>query len=217
MKRSTLVYTAFIAVLTAVFMSFNGCEALRKPPTEAQKQTAALGVDATRTIRTSGTSPQSPVSTIAHESAKATQTYFGLPSEPLAAPEVVIPAAQADAAERPDPWDMLDAAFAVGLAGAGIITGKYGTRIAAAIAAAQKKSKALRELVKAQQELRDELKLKVGSDESLKAAEILQALKDVNDDAQSPETMSLVTEIKGELKKKQATKTVAFKSGEPAV
>ena len=196
MKRSTLVYTTFIVALTVVFMSFNGCEALRKPPTEAQKQTARMGIEATADIWLTGTTPQSPVATIAHESAKATQTYFGLPTQPLADPARVIPQAQVDAAERPDPWNTLDLALSLGLAAAGVFGGAGGLKVARAIAVAQKKSKALREIVKAQQNFRDELKLKADSDDTGRAAEILQSLKDANDDLQSPSTIMLVTEVK---------------------
>lgn len=204
MKRSTLVYTGLIVALTIVFMGFNGCESLRKSPTEAQKQTAQMGLDATSRIRQSGTSPGSPTSVIAHESARANQIYFGLPKGPLAAPEVVIPAAQADAAKRPDPWETIDTALALGLAVAGIFGGAGSIKVIKFITVAQAKSKALREIIKAQQKFRDELKLQADSDETGKAAELLKSLKAHNDDAQSPETMTLVTEVKAKVKKGQA-------------
>jgi len=206
MKRSTLVYTVFIAALTVIFMAFNGCQQLRKAPTEAQKQTARMGVDATEQIRITGTSPGSAVSVIANESAKATQTYFGPPAEPLAEPEAVIPQAQIDAAERPDPWQTVDTALAFGLAVAGVFGGAGGVKVAKAIAAAQAKSKALRQIIKAEEDFRNELKLTACDDEdndnAVYAAEILESLKAAND-IQSPATQAIVTEVKANIKKKE--------------
>lgn len=217
MKRSTLVYTAIIVALTVVFMAFTGCETLRKAPTEAQKQTARMGVDATEAIRLNGTPPKSTVAVIAHESAKANQTYFGPPKEPLANPVDVIPQAQSDAAERPDPWDIVDLALSLGLGVVGVFGGAGGLKIAAAITVAQQKSKALREIVTAQQKLRNELKMKSDSDETVKAAEILQSLKSYNG-IQSPSTITLVTEVKGDLSRQSTMSTVKeIPTGEPTV
>jgi len=200
MKRSTLVLIAFIVAL----ILFSGCsDPIRFGPTEAQKQTAQMGVDATGYIEQNGTPPGSDISKIARDSAKTTQIYFGLPKEPLADPAVMIPQAKADAVKRPDPWDTADMLLNTGIGIAGLFGGVWSIKAAKFITAAQAKSKALREIVKAQQKFRDELKRNANSDETIAASEVLKSLKDANV-IQSPETEVLVTEIKSKAKKDAA-------------
>ena len=206
MKSSTLVYAALIVTLMLYFLLFSGCEMLRKAPTEAQKQTAQLGVNATEQIRYGGAEPQSAVSVIAHESAKANQIYFGPPKEPPAPPDTVIPQAQADAAERPDPWDVADGFLGLGASVALVFGGAAGTKAAALFKTARQKSKALRQIIVAQEDYRNELKTAAASDSdhAANAAEMLESLKSKNDRFQTASTMSIVAEVKNDLKKAPA-------------
>ena len=207
MKRSTLIAAMLVIALTLYLGLFSGCETLRKSPTESQKQTARLGLNATEQIRLAGTEPQSPESMIAHESAKATQTYFGPPAEPLAEPDKVIPKAQVQAAERSNPRDAADSIMGIGTAIALVFGGGTGVKIASAISAARKKSKALRQIIQAEEDFRNELKTSTAiaedEDEAVKAAETLESLKDKNQ-IQSASTQQIVSEVKDEIKRSRA-------------
>ncbi|MCK4958949.1 MAG: hypothetical protein KAT00_06105 [Planctomycetes bacterium] len=204
MKRSLITATLLIIALTLVLCLFTGCDSLRRAPSEPLKQNAYLCADATQKILDGGTDAGSPLANIANMTAKNTQTYFGSPQGPIAPPEITIPAAAVDAKKRPNPWDLADNAITLGIAVAGIFGGVGGIKAAAFLTAARRKSKALRQLVIAQQNFRNELANSASSDETIAAAEVLNRLKAANNDTQTASTQSIVTEIKTEARKGHA-------------
>ena len=100
--------------ITLLLCALCGCNSnpLRFAPTEAQKQNAALAVEATRLIRDNGAGAGAGVTEVAHSAAVNTQTYFGLPAGPLAPTGDILQTAAADAAKRPAVSDVLDKADA---------------------------------------------------------------------------------------------------------
>ena len=83
--------------------------------------------------------------------------YYGLPREIPASDSVeqllseenesITSMASQEAIERPDPWDVADHLFELGLALAGVVGGVYGGRAAGVIKQTRQKSQALREIV----------------------------------------------------------------------
>jgi len=100
--------------ITLLLCALCGCNSnpLRFAPTEAQKQNAALSVEATRIIRDNGAGAGDGVTEVAHSAAVNTQTYFGLPAEGLAPTGDILQTAAADAAKRPAVSDVLGKADA---------------------------------------------------------------------------------------------------------
>jgi len=98
--------------ITLLLCALCGCNSnpLRFAPTEAQKQNAALAVEATRLIRDNGAGAGAGVTEVAHSAALNTQTYFGLPAEGLAPTGDILTAAAADAAKRPNISNIVDTA-----------------------------------------------------------------------------------------------------------
>jgi hypothetical protein len=190
-----------IRVLVLAFSVFLvcGCDSLRLAPSEQQKQNAWLhnrtAAVAAETARAESTSPDLQALTkLSEQQSRAFASYCGLPSEyPPAetAQDILSPSswqlastALAQSSERPDPWQVADAALELGIGIFALLGGVAGTRVARFLRDARDKSQALREIVQG-----NELFKKQNADQT-------QAFKTAHQN-QSHETRQLVTAMKG--------------------
>jgi len=203
MNRSTFFKLVLITCLPLIIpLFFAGCKSeLRFAPDESLKQNAALNRAANEDIFLNGTDPGSKISKVALDASINTQTYIGEPQEAFKDIDTVLANAQTKAAERPDAWELINnglgLAVTIGtvvLGGGGATYG--GAKLIGAMKELQRKSTAIREIVRAQEVFKSELKIAADSDETFKAADALAALKQANDGIQTTPTQILVTETK---------------------
>jgi hypothetical protein len=192
--RHALVLACFTFTLSSA-----GCDSLRFAPGERQKQnawlhnrTAAVAAEAARTEQAS---PELQALTkLSEAQSRAFTSYCGLPQEypPAETAQEILAqsnwqlaeAAQAESAERPDPWQVADSALELGIGIFGLLGGVYGTRAVGFLRTARTKSQALKEIVQGNELFK---KQNVSQAAAFKAAHQLQ----------SPQTRQLVAEMKG--------------------
>jgi hypothetical protein len=192
--RHTLVLVCLGFTLLAA-----GCDSLRFAPSEQQKQNAWLhnrtAAVAAETARTEQTSQELQALTkLSEAQSRAFTSYCGLPKEyppGETAQEILAQsnwqlaaAAQAESAERPDPWQMADSALELGIGIFGLLGGVYGTRAVGLLRTARTRSQALKEIVQGNELFK---KQNASQAAAFKAAHQLQ----------SPQTRQLVAEMKG--------------------
>jgi hypothetical protein len=192
--RRALVCGCFVLALLS-----GGCDGLRWAPGERQKQNAWLhsrtAAVAAETARTERTSPQLQALTkLSEVQSRAFTSYCGLPQEyPPAetAGEILAQAnwqlaaaAQVEAAERPDPWQVADAALELGIGVFGLLGGVYGTRAVGFLKTARTESRALREIIEGNELFKQQ---NTSQAAAFKAAH----------QHQSPPTRQLVAALKG--------------------
>lgn len=185
-------------LMTAVLaITVCGCGGLRFAATEAQKQNAWVHHKTCQlTKQVAQSESASPtvtnLSSLATQQSEAFVLDYGLPAERpametveavLAEGTVLAQQAGVDAQQRPDVWEMTDAAMELGVGLAGLIGGVYGLRIATFLKQAKDKSKAFKEIVEG-----NELFKQICP---TAAAEFKQAHAN-----QSATTKTLVTEVK---------------------
>ncbi len=149
-------------IILASLTLFTGCQSLRFAPSEAQKQSAWLHqrtASVAADIAKQQDCPQELVqlTEMSAEQSNAILAYYGLPQQLPAAQSIddilsntsrsITAQAAEDAVERPDLWDISEAAMELGIAIAGILGGAYGLRIAGFLRDAQNKSRALKEII----------------------------------------------------------------------
>lgn len=173
--------TGNVTVLLLVGVLLGGCEALRFAPKESQKQTAELTHSLARKVNTEGTAPASPASQQLVTGTMAALAYTGRPATPPDPDQFDTIAAQAnqDALERPDPWEVADSVIELGIGISALLGGVYGTRAVRFLQQARMKSKALQEIVKGNELLKE-------NGGNFKTAHRIQ----------SPKTKALVAEIR---------------------
>ena len=175
-----------------------GCGTLRFAPGETQKQNAYLHH---RTVQAAALqAKQEEVSPTlaalpdqADEQSEAIMAHYGWPSQLPAASRVdeilsqaneeLTETARQQAIQRPEPWDVAGNLLELGVALAGVVGGVYGAKALNVLQIAQQKSKALREIVAGNELFK---KRNADSTEQFKKAH----------KQQSPETRSLVAELK---------------------
>ena len=194
-----------LCILLFAFFLLTGCNGLRFAPTESQKQIAFTTHQAARTAADLGLEPGCVAAKQLVSGTAASLAYSGMPASPeIADYDATASAAAADATRRPTADDVFEAAegglsLAAELAllfGAGGV-GLGGKKLIDWIALAQKKSKALKEVVQG-----NELLTQYLSDQG-KTAE-LTTFKRAQTSVQSPQTELLVTAERIPLKRQAA-------------
>ncbi len=190
MKKMMIVIVACL-ILT-------GCETLRFAPTEQQKQNAWLHERTTQfaadTARQEDSSDKLRALTgLSQLQSRAFTVYYGLPKElPAAdtADEILAESnielarqALSESHERPDAFELANAALELAIGLSALLGGMYGTRAVRFLKDARAKSKALQEIITG-----NELFKKQNTEQ---AAAFKQAQMH-----QSPETRQLVAQIK---------------------
>lgn len=185
-----------LAVL--VLLAAGGCDGLRFAPSEAEKQNVYLHkrtveCAARQAEQENSSADLQQLTQAAANQSEAIVAHYGLPAvlpatdsiEELVGTdnEQVTAAARADAAERPDPWDVADGMLELGIAVAGVVGGVYGSRAAAGLKLAQEKSRALREVIAGNELFKRQNPAAVGSFKEAQGS-------------QSPSTRTLVAELK---------------------
>jgi len=193
MRRLTVTTLVVLCVAAA------GCEALRYAPGQAQKQNAWLhnrtALIAAQTARDEDTSARLQALTgLCEVQSRAFMADYGLPAEPVKAETAedvldesnyeLASVATAEAAARPDAWDLADSTLDLAIGLAGLLGGVYGTRAVRFLNKARTKTKALKEIIEGNEVFKDRHK------------EYAEDFKDAHS-KQSPETKQLVTVIKG--------------------
>ena len=192
MKRIMLIMMAMLMIILC------GCDGLRFPVKESQKQnawlhnrTAQLTADK---VKDEGASEQlQQLSSLSEVQSRAFVYDYGLPEvfPPAGSADQILSQANrditfgaiSDSQLRPDVWDIADGAIELGIGLAGLFGGVFGVRIAAFLRQAKTKSDALREIIYGNEAFK-----KLNKDS---AAAFKSAHRD-----QSPQTKQIVTEVK---------------------
>jgi hypothetical protein len=187
-----------IYVFMAAICLVSGCESLRFAPNESQKQNAWLhnrtAEFAADTARSENTSEKlKGLTNLSAVQSRAVTSYYGLPQQfPKAdtADDVFSPAniqlaqsAAADAAKRPDIWQIADNGLELGIGIAAIFGGVLGTRAVQFLRDAKAKSTALKEIIQGNELFKQQ--------NSAVADDFKEAQKN-----QSVETRQLVAQLK---------------------
>jgi hypothetical protein len=191
----------FVCVLIACVIVCVGCDSLRFAPTESQKQNAWLhNRTAALTVETAKSENASEellaLTKLSELQSRAFVSYAGLPKEfPQAetAEDVLAQSnwqlagvALAESAERPDAWQVADAALELAIGVCALLSGVYGTRAVRFLKDAQAKSKALKEIIEGNELFKKQNESSVA------------AFKQAQHN-QSPQTQQIIAEIKTDL------------------
>lgn len=192
MKKVMLSITAMLMIILC------GCDGLRFPVKESQKQnawlhnrTAQLTADK---VKDEGASEQlQQLSSLSEVQSRAFVYDYGLPEmfPPAGTADQILSQANrditfgaiSDSQLRPDVWDIADGAIELGIGLAGLFGGVFGVRIAAFLRQARTKSDALREIIYGNEAFK-----KLNKDS-------VAAFKSAHRD-QSTQTKQIVTEVK---------------------
>jgi len=186
------------ALLTCIFALAAGCDGLRFAPSQTAKQNAWLhnrtAIVAAETARAEDTSQQlQSLTQLSEIQSRAFSTYYGLPDEFPSAETAedilsesnvqLAKAAIQDGAQRPDPWQVADAAVELGIGICALLGGVYGTRAVGFLRDARGKSQALKEIIEVNELFKKQ--------NTSAAAAFKQAHQ-----TQSPQTRQLVAQMK---------------------
>jgi len=193
------LHTLKLAALVTCILAFTaGCDSLRFAPSQAAKQNAWLhnrtAIVAAETARAEDASQQLQALTQLSEiQSRAFGTYYGLPEEFPAAETAedilaesnvqLAKAAMQAGAQRPDPWQVADAAMELGIGICALLGGVYGTRAVGFLRQAKGKSQALKEIIDGNELFKKQ--------NASAAAAFKQAHK-----TQSPQTRQFVAQMK---------------------
>ncbi len=190
---------SLVSILLALIFLTAGCDSLRFAPSEQQKQNAWLHGRTTALAAETARAEQSSqelqaLTKLSELQSRAFTSYCGLPREyPQAetAQEVLAQsnwqlanAALTDSAERPDPWQVADAALELGIGIFALLGGVYGTRAVRFLSDARNKSQALKEIIEGNELFKRQNAAQAAA---FKAAH----------QQQSPQTRQLVAAMKG--------------------
>jgi hypothetical protein len=151
-----------VYVVIAAICLLSGCDTLRFAPSEKEKQnawlhnrTAEFAADAARSE--SASDKLKGLTNLSAMQSRAITSYYGMPRQfPQAdtANDVLSQAsiqlaneASADAAKRPDLWQIADNSLELGIGIAALFGGVFGTRALQFLKDAKAKSKALKEII----------------------------------------------------------------------
>ncbi|MBN2183343.1 MAG: hypothetical protein JW715_15645 [Sedimentisphaerales bacterium] len=181
-----------------VFLLSAGCESLRFAPDEVQKQNAWLhnrtaAITAQKACDEYASEELQSLSRLGEIQSRAFVSYFGLPKELpqaetaediLAASNMQITeAALQSAAERPDGWQIADAALELGIGIFALLGGVYGTQTVRFLRQAKTKTKALQEIIAGNELFKQQNTTSVAAFKQAQAN-------------QSPETRQIVAQLK---------------------
>jgi hypothetical protein len=151
-----------IYVFIAALCMLVGCDTLRFAPSESQKQnawlhnrTAEFSANAARSENTSEKLKE--LTNLSAAQSRAITSYYGMPRQfpPADTVDAVLSQcniqlaqdATADAAQRPDVWQIADNGLELGIGIAALFGGVFGTRAVQFLKDAKTKSKALKEII----------------------------------------------------------------------
>jgi len=188
----------FISLMVCTLIFFAGCRMLRFAPDEVQKQNAWLH---NRTVAMVSEVAQNEeasdklrqLTDVAELQSRAFISYYGLPEEFPKADTIedvlrksnigLAHTALAVSAQRPDAWQMVDAALQMGIGICALLGGVYGTRAVKFLKQAKNKSNALKEIIEGNELFKKAHETSTG--------EFKQAHRN-----QSPQTRKIVAELK---------------------
>ena len=142
----------YIALPAVALLFLAGCEEpLRFAPTEAQQQAAELTHLLAQRVNVEGTDAASPASEKLVEGTRTNLAYIGRPETPPDPEQfdTVVEQAGEDAIKRPDVWSVADNTLELAIGIAALVGGVYGTKAVGYLKVAKEKSKALQEVVQA--------------------------------------------------------------------
>lgn len=188
-----------LIVLVSLMVLNAGCDGIRLPASEVQKQNAWLHNRTTQAAAQAAIAEQTSedlqsLTALSETQSRAFVFDYGMPEQlPNAWSDEDIlsqgsldltQAAISDSQRRDDLWNAADGAMDLGIGLAGLLGGVYGLKIAGFLTAARTRSKALREIIK--------------GNETFKQlnADSVEAFKMVHNAKQSQETKQIVAEIK---------------------
>jgi hypothetical protein len=215
-----LIMALYIFGTGALLLAMTGCSNLRFAPTEAQKTDAYLHKETTSAIVTNYAASPSPdpnimaLCRLSDLQAGNVLAYYGIPAKlpdtnmieglRAAKPAAIVEAAAVtqqaapDSVKRPNYWDGAETLLGFVLAIVGLYTGSAGAlKLKGWISYALASIKALREVVEANEALKTRLPIEGQMD-----------FKEVNKLVQSDSTVNLIDDLRTELAKRDAAKTV---------
>lgn len=188
----------FLAILILACLLLAGCEAMRLPPSETQKQNAWLhnrtAMMAAGAARSENSSEKLQALTHLSElQSSGLTSYFGLPKQfpPAETAEDILrqsnfqlaQTALDESAKRPDAFALADNVFDLAIGISALLGGVYGTRAVRFLKQARDKSNALQEIIVGNELFKKEHK------------EYAVAFKQAHRD-QAPRTQQIVAEMK---------------------
>lgn len=212
MKRFKIaVVITLWTLLAALFcLPLAGCDTLRFAPSEAQKQISYDTYLAAQTVNAQGTEPKSQAAEKLVTGTGTLLTYTGLPKDPVITDyKTTAEQAQKDASGRPTIEDVSKAAdgwLELGIGIAGLFSGGVALKAAGWLQQLRDKAKALKEVVTANETLKQYL-------ESADYQDALNIFKKAQSGTQSPTTSQIVYELRAEASPAViTTKTPAVKT-----
>ena len=187
-----------LIVLVSLMVLNAGCDGIRLPASEIQKQNAWLHNRTTQAAARAANAEQTSeklqeLTTLSETQSRAFVFDYGMPERlPNAWSDEDIlsqgnfnltQTAISDSQRRDDLWQMADGAMDLGIGLAGLLGGVYGLKVAGFLMAARARSKALREIIKGNEVFKQ---ISTNSIEEFKQAH----------QTQSQETKKIVAEIK---------------------
>jgi len=191
--------SCLISLVLCLGLLSAGCDSLRFAPSQQQKQnawlhnrTAIMAAEAAKTEQ--GSDKLQALTQLGELQSRAFSSYYGLPKEfpPAESAEDILAesnwrlartAAHVGAA-RPDPWEVADSMFELGIGICALLGGVYGTRAVRFLKETKVKSKALQEIIAGNELFKKQ------------NAEQASAFKQAHQ-VQSPQTRQIVAEVKG--------------------
>jgi hypothetical protein len=187
-----------VIILVSVMILNAGCDGIRLPASEVQKQNAWLHNRTTQAAAQAANAEQTSenlqkLTTLGEMQSRAFVFDYGMPERlPNAWSDEDIlsqgnfdltQTAISDSQRRDDLWRVADGAMDLGIGLAGLLGGVYGLKIVGFLTVARSRSKALREIIKGNEVFKQ---ISTNSIEEFKQAH----------QAQSQQTKKIVTEIK---------------------
>lgn len=197
MKRFKIaVVITLWTLLAALFcLPLAGCDTLRYAPSEAQKQISYDTYMAAQTVNAQGTEPKSEAAEKLVTGTGTMLAYTGLPKDPVITDyKTTAEQAQKDALERPTIEDVSRAAdgwLELGIGIAGLFSGGAALKAAGWLQQLRDKAKALKEVVTANETLKQYL-------ESASYQDALTVFKQAQSNAQSGTTSQIVYELRAD-------------------
>lgn len=187
-----------LIILASVMILNAGCDGIRLPASEVQKQNAWLHNRTAQAVARAANVEQvsenlQKLTTLSQTQSRAFVYDYGMPEQlPNAWSDEDIlsqgnfdlaQAAISDSQRRDDLWQMADGAIELGIGLAGLLGGVYGLKVAGFLTVARARSKALREIIKGNEVFKQ---ISTNSIEEFKQAH----------QTQSQQTKKIVAEIK---------------------
>ncbi len=209
-----LFFIGYSLIIFAVVILVSSCDSIRMAPSEAQKKIAFQGAATARAVENAGTDAGSPAATHLVDATAVALSYTGIPKNPsIQNYATTLAAAGQDAARRPtadEIWSAGDSWIDFGIALLGIFGGTAGIAATQFLVKARQKSRALREVVGANEKLKQWLR------ERGKDAE-LNAFYDMQNAYQDGRTEAIVAAERARVKPMRAPPMPPVKPPKPSM